>query len=222
MTGGGGGICTVTVAFPMDDGVATLAALMVTVGGFGTAAGAVKSPVEEMLPALAVQVTAAFVEPVTAALNCCVAPAETVAVTGDTLTVTGAAAVTLKFTGLLVVPPRPLLITVMGTLAPTCAAVAVPVAFNPVEDNNVVVSGVFPKLTVELAPKFAPFREIVNCPTGTEVGEVLQSCTGGCVTVMVTVPNFVASAVLVAWTVTALFVGTTAGAAYKPVAETVP
>ena len=48
-----------------------------------------------------------------------------------------------------------------------------------------------PKFTVELAPKFAPLSEIVKGPTGTEVGDVLHSCTGGCVTVMVTVPNFV-------------------------------
>jgi len=175
-----------------------------------------------MLPALAVQVTAVLLDPVTVALNCLVAPVETVAVAGATLTVTGAAAVTLRFTGLLTVPPRPLLTTVMGTLVPTCAAVAVPVAFKPVGEISVVASAVVPKFTTELAAKLAPFREIVNCPTGTEVGEVLHSCTAGCVTVIVIVPNFVASAVLVACTVTALFMGTTAGAVYRPVAETVP
>ena len=71
-------------------------------------------------------------------------------------------------------------------------------------------------------PKFAPLREIVNGPTGTAVGEVLQSCTAGCVIVMVTAPNLVESAVLVACTVTALFIGTTVGAVYTPVCETVP
>ena len=49
-------------------------------------------------------------------------------------------------------------------------------------------------------------------PTASEVGDALQTCTGGCVMVRVTVPNFVASAVLVACTVTALFMGTAAGA----------
>jgi len=75
-----------------------------------------------MLPALAVQLAAVLLEPATVAMNCVVAPAITVAAAGATLTVTGAAAVMLKFTGLLVVPPSPLLITVMGTLVPTWAA----------------------------------------------------------------------------------------------------
>jgi len=38
---GGGGVCTVTIAVPFDDGATELAAVTVTVGGFGTAAGAV-------------------------------------------------------------------------------------------------------------------------------------------------------------------------------------
>ena len=46
-------------------------------------AGAVKSPEVEMDPALADQVTAVFVEPLTAAVNCWVAPEETAAVAGE-------------------------------------------------------------------------------------------------------------------------------------------
>jgi len=97
-------------------------------------------------------------------------------------------------------------------LVPTWAAVAVPVALRLVGETSVATSVVAPKLTTEFEPKFAPLREMVNGPTGTEVGYVLQSCTGGCVTVMVTVPNLVASAVLVACNVTALAAGTTIGA----------
>jgi hypothetical protein len=175
-----------------------------------------------MLPDVVVQFTAVLLEPATVALNCFVAPAITVAVAGETLTVTGAAAVTLKLTELLTVPPRPPFVTVIGILVPTCEAVAVPVAFRPVEETSVVVNAVFPKLTTEFAPKFAPFREIVNDPTGTDDGDVLQSCTAGCVTLITIVPNFVESAVLVAWTVTALFAGTMDGALYRPLAETLP
>ena len=51
-----------------------------------------------------------------------------------------------------------------------------------------------------------------NATTGTEVGEVLHNCTGGCVTVRVTVPNLELSAVLVARTLTALAAGTVIGA----------
>jgi hypothetical protein len=63
---------------------------------------------------------------------------------------------------------------------------------------------------------------MVKGPTGTETGEMLQRFTGICVTVIVTVPNLVGSAVLVACTVTAFIAGTTAGAVYNPVVETVP
>jgi hypothetical protein len=124
-------------------------------------------------------VTDVFVDPVTVAVNCFVLVAGTDADVGATVTVTGAAAVTLKFTVLLVVPPSPLLTTLTGTLVPTCAAVAVPVAFSPVGESRVVVSATPPNVTVEFDAKFDPFSEIVNVPTGTEVGEMLQSCTAG-------------------------------------------
>jgi hypothetical protein len=44
--------------------------------------GAVKSPVLEMVPAEALQVTAVFVEPLTVAANCWVLPADSVALVG--------------------------------------------------------------------------------------------------------------------------------------------
>jgi hypothetical protein len=86
----------------------------------------------------------------------------------------------------------------------------------------VVASAVLPNITVEFIPKFAPFSVIANAPTGTDVGDVLQSCTAGWVMVSVIVPNLVGNAVLVACTVTAFCIGTTIGDLYSPVVETVP
>ena len=181
-------------------------------------------PTTEFPPmtAFTLHVTAVFDDPVTVAVNLRVVETGTPTLAGATLTVTGGAAVMLRFTEELTVPPRPLLVTVMGILVPIWAGVAVPVARKLVGDSSVVASGVPAKFTTELAAKFAPLREIVKGPTGTEVGEMLHNCTGGWVTVIVTVPNFVASAVLVACTVTALLAGTVVGAAYNPVAEIVP
>jgi hypothetical protein len=194
------------------------------------AAGAVYRPELEIVPTVALppptpftlHVTAVLVEPDTLALNCFVWVTGTEAVDGDTLTVTGAAAVILRLTAELVVPPNPLLTTTMGIFLPTWEESAVPVAFSPVEDTRVVAIGFPPNWTVEFVPKFAPLSEIVKLPTGTEVGEMLQSCTGGWVMVIVTVPNLVASAVLVACTVTAFCTGTAIGARYSPDVETVP
>src|SRR5204863_275479 len=124
-------------------------------------------------------VTAVLAEPATVAVNCLVCVTGTDALAGARLTVTGAAAVTLRLTGVLVVPPSPLLTTVMGIFFPTCVASAVPLAFRPVEETSVVAIGVPANWTVEFVPKFAPFSEIVKDPAGTEVGEVLHSCTGG-------------------------------------------
>ena len=158
------------------------------------------------------QVTAVLVEPVTAALKDRVAAGATAAVAGVTLTVTGLAAVIRNLTAVLVVPPSPVLVTVMGICLPACAAVAVPVAFSPVGESSVVARATPPKFTTELEPKFDPLSWMVKAPAGVEVGETLQSCTGGWVIVSVTAPNFAGSAVLVARTLTALLVGTVVGA----------
>jgi len=55
--------------------------------------GAVKTPVVEIVPAEAVQVTAVFVEPLTIAVNCWVLPEDNVELVGETdmETVVGAA-----------------------------------------------------------------------------------------------------------------------------------
>jgi hypothetical protein len=74
-------------------GSAPLVAVTVTVCWLLSAAGAVYRPALEIVPTAGFtdQVTAIFVVPVTAAVNCCVCPAERLAVAGDTLTVIGAA-----------------------------------------------------------------------------------------------------------------------------------
>lgn len=90
----------VTVAFADWLGAATDVAVMVTVGGAGTLAGAVYKPEAEMDPhaepeqpvPATVQFTDVFVLPVTVAENCFCPPALTWTVDGDTDTDTDAAA----------------------------------------------------------------------------------------------------------------------------------
>jgi hypothetical protein len=71
---------------------AALVAVIVTVCGVATLDGAVYNPEVLIVPApvagLIVQFTAVFVLPVTVAVNCCVPPALTAAVAGETVTVT--------------------------------------------------------------------------------------------------------------------------------------
>ena len=97
-----------------------------TLAGLGTVAGAVYKPELEIVPKVAfppatpftLQLAAVFDEPITVAVNFLVVEMGTAALAGAMLIVTGGAAVTLKFTGELVVPPRPLLVTVIGTFMP--------------------------------------------------------------------------------------------------------
>ena len=78
-------------------------------------------PTVEFPPIIAftLQVTAVFDDPVTVAVNWRVVEAGTPTLVGATLTVTGAAAVMLKLTEELVVPPRPLFVTLIGIFVPT-------------------------------------------------------------------------------------------------------
>jgi hypothetical protein len=88
------------VALPVADGLATLAARIVTDDGFGIVPGAVYSPVAEIVPIvelpptvpLTLHVTDVFVEFTTVAVNCCAAAGATVTLDGATLTVTGGGA----------------------------------------------------------------------------------------------------------------------------------
>jgi hypothetical protein len=84
----------VNVAVPLTDVFAWLVAVIVTVCGVVTKVGAVYNPdVVLIAPAPVVglrdQVTAVFVLPTTVAVNCCVPPALTEAVAGDTVTESG-------------------------------------------------------------------------------------------------------------------------------------
>ena len=74
---------TVTVAVAVDVGDATLFAVTVT-DVVAETAGAVNKPVLEMLPAVVDHSTDVFVDPLTAAVNCWVAPAPNVTVLGET------------------------------------------------------------------------------------------------------------------------------------------
>jgi hypothetical protein len=67
---------------------ATLTAVMVTEVVLEIVGGAVYRPVEEMAPVVAVQVTAVFHPPETAAVNCCIWEGPSVRVDGLTETVT--------------------------------------------------------------------------------------------------------------------------------------
>ena len=90
-----------------------------TFAGLGTAAGAVYKPLAEMVPApITLHVTAVFEDPVTVAVNFFVVDTGTPTLAGAIVIVTTGAAVTLKLTEELVVPPSPLFVTVIGTLVP--------------------------------------------------------------------------------------------------------
>ena len=82
---------------------AALVAVIVTVCGDVTAAGAVYNPDELIVPApvagLIDHVTAVFVLPTTVAVNCCVPPALTLAEAGETLTDTVCGPIYMLSTG---------------------------------------------------------------------------------------------------------------------------
>jgi hypothetical protein len=92
----GVGLRIVTLLDPLADASATLVARTVTGLGFGNAAGAVKFPVESIVPVAAdppvvpftAHSTPVFCAPVTLALNGYESPARTFAVAGDTETLT--------------------------------------------------------------------------------------------------------------------------------------
>lgn len=92
-------VATAVLSFVVS---ATEVAVTLTCAGLGTVVGAVYNPPELIVPqALPVQpapdtsqVTLVFVEPVTAAVNCCCLPATTCAEAGETFTTTGGSSVT--------------------------------------------------------------------------------------------------------------------------------
>jgi hypothetical protein len=93
----------VTIAEADEVVLAWDVAVTITVAWGGTVAGAVNSPLEEIVPQLdpeqpgplTLQVTAVFVVPETASTNCCVPLTVTRALVGDIVTATGERIVTV-------------------------------------------------------------------------------------------------------------------------------
>jgi hypothetical protein len=112
------------------------------------------APTLELPPAtpLTLHVTALFDVPETFALNCFVVVAGTLADEGATVTVIGGAAVMLSCTAAVVTAPVPVLVTVTGSVVPTWAAVAVPVAVRPVAEFTTEGATTPPIVTTEFAP----------------------------------------------------------------------
>jgi hypothetical protein len=114
---------TVTVAVPDFVGSACDVAVTVTCDGFGAVAGAVYNPAAEIVPFAVppptLQVTAVFEVPDTVAVNCCVPPAVTVAVAGETATEIGVGGVELP-------PPPPHPATISNTTQTKAQGYVVP------------------------------------------------------------------------------------------------
>jgi hypothetical protein len=176
----------------------------------------VYSPVAEMLPTLGliVQVTAVFVVPVTVAVNCWVWPAVRVALGGLTET-----PMTLRLT---VAPPD-------------LVASATPVAVTVTAWELVMLAGAVYSPLAEMLPTLGlivqvtavfvvPVTVAVNCWVWPAVSVTLGGLTETPMTLRLTVapPDLVASATLVAVTVTAWELVMLAGAVYRPVAEMLP
>jgi len=199
----------VVVVEPEKPAGLTVVAVIVTVAGLGTAAGAVNSPVLLMVPALAVQVTLVFAVPVTVVVNCCCWLTMTLVPDGLTVTAGSGAmviAALADFVGSAALVPVTVIVAGLGT---TAGAV-----YSPVPE---IVPLLEPPTTVQLTPRLdVPVMVALNCTvplvnTVAVLGETLM-VTGGADMVAVAVPNFVGSAWLVAVIVTVAGLGTLAGA----------
>ena len=203
-----GAACKVIVAIAVWVLSAELVAVTVTVCAEVMEAGAVYSPLVEMLPTdgLIDQVAAVFVDPVTVAVNCCVLPACSVAVDGlieivtTGCTVTAAVAVFVLSAELVAV-----------TVTVCCEVAEAGAAYSPLLEI-VPTAGLTDQLAVVLVE---PETVAVNCwllPAFTVVLVGLQDIvTTGC-NVTVAEAFLVVSAALVAVTVTACCEVTEAGA----------
>lgn len=227
-TATGGRIVTVTDAdFVLS---AFDVAVTVTCAGLGTAAGAVKRPVAEMVPQVApeqpaplrLHVTAVFVVPVTADVNCWVFPATTCADRGEMVTATGCRIVT-DADAVLDVSATEVAITVTSAgLGAFAGAV-----YRPVEETVPQVAPEQPvPLTLHVTAVLDVFVTVgVNCcvfpATTCAVFGDMVIATGGA-TVTVAEADFVVSATDVAVTVTSAGLGIAAGAVYRPLVEIVP
>ena len=195
-------------------------AVTVTCAGLGTAAGAVKRPVAEMVPQVApeqpaplrLHVTAVFVVPVTADVNCWVFPATTCAVLGDMVIATGGATVTVAEADFVVSATDVAVTVTSAGLGIAAGAVYRP----PVE----IVPHVAPEqpaplrlhvtLVLDEPPTVAMNCCVLPMETCAVRGETLTMIE--CRIVTVTVSDLVESATEVAFRETCGGVGTVAGA----------
>jgi hypothetical protein len=185
------GAATVTVA--LADFVASAALVAVTVS-VPAVAGAVYAPEEVIAPSFAFQATDLFeTVPLTVALKIAEPPVCTAAVAGETATevTTGAATVTVEEADLVV---SALLVAVTVTVPAVVGAVK-----TPAEVMLPAVAFQATDLSVTV-----PATEAVNwtvAPVSADTGEgetVTPFTTGGALTVIVAVEDFVLSALLVA------------------------
>jgi len=153
----------VTVAEALTVVSAWIVAFTVTVAGLGTAAGAVNSPVELIVPEAEVppvtpftlQVTALFVALVTVAANCWSPLTVTCADAGLIVTFS-AGPVIVKLAGLETPAPAPGFATVTGMVPPWEISAAGTAAVSCPEFCHVVFSAVAPKLTTAPGTKLFP------------------------------------------------------------------
>jgi hypothetical protein len=224
----GGRIVTVTDADLVISAFAV--AVTITCAGFGTPAGAVNRPLDEIVPQVApeqptplrLHVTAVFVEPVTLAVNCCVFPAPTCAVVGEMLTATGGRIVT-DADAVLVLSA----VEVATTVTSAGLGTAPGAVYKPLAE---IVPQLVPEqpapVRLHATAVFVVLVTVaVNCcvfpvTTFAVVGEIL-TMTGRTI-VTVADADLLVSATEIAVTVTCGGLGTAPGAAYKPFAEIAP
>ena len=199
-------------------------AVTVTVAGVGTAEGAAYSPAAVTVPMVefppttpfTCHVTAVLLVPPTEAVNCCVPEVGTLALTGDTATVTTVAAVTVTAAEAdFVVSACEMAFTVtVAGLGTVVGAV-----YNPAVEIVPVV--VFPPVTLFTCQVTAvledPVTVAVNCCvavvcTEADVGDTETLTATAAVTVTVAEADLVVSACEIAFTVTVAGLGTVAGA----------
>jgi hypothetical protein len=202
---------TVTVAEADFVVSATLVAVTVTLPAV---AGAVSRPPAVIVPVEADHVMALLVtDPVTLAVNCCVAPVRMLAVVGEMVIelTEGAATVTVAV-AVFVGSAR--LVTVIVAVPGVAAAVKTPAELIvPELADHAMDLFVTVPCTVALNCCVAPVRMLAV------VGETVIEVTVGALTVIVAVADFVGSATLVALIVA---VPAVAGAVKRPLAVTVP
>lgn len=216
-SGGGAGLALIVTMASADlDESAWLVAVTITRSSLATIAGAVYSPVAEMLPVFGVSDhdTRELALPFTVALNCCVWPAPNVAERGETLILKGVRLMTAVAD--LVGSATLVAVTVTCWEPPTTAGAV----YNPVPEIA-PTPGRIAQLTAVLP---VPVTAAVNCcvwpPPNTAVAGDMVTPTAASETLALA--DFDGSSTLVAVTVICCGLATTAGAVYSPLVEILP